>query len=171
MGDRSSSASNLAVAGCTAVTKRGNTETAPYPFWYWGCVISGRGCVFKRSLNLSIRKRKTLAKLCIRGSMRFEPRRTAVRCGFYILEPQNRRFWCAVPDLGTGTAPFRGLSVLRIWQKRSAAQMMGLRWERPDEGDGLCLVWRWVPLSRRREVGDPPDAGCITNLTCFAAEE
>jgi len=40
-----------------------------------------------------------------------EPRRTGGRCGSYILEPQNRRFWCAVPDLGTGTAPFRGLAV------------------------------------------------------------
>ena len=38
-----------------------------------------------------------------------EPRRAAVRCSPYILEPRNRRFWCAVPDLGTRTAPFRGL--------------------------------------------------------------
>jgi hypothetical protein len=38
-----------------------------------------------------------------------EPHRTAVRCGSYIVEPQNREVRFEVLDIGTGTAPFRGL--------------------------------------------------------------
>jgi hypothetical protein len=40
-----------------------------------------------------------------------EPHRTAVRCGSYIVEPQNREVRFEVLDIGTGTAPFRGLDI------------------------------------------------------------
>ena len=41
-----------------------------------------------------------------------EPHGTAVRCGSIILEPQNRAVRFEVLDVGTGTAPFRGLGVI-----------------------------------------------------------